>query len=238
LSYALLILIIGIPVWWKTTEVYRVALPYAEIRSLNESALNISARVTIAICESIYSDTELVTEISKGYRGLQNSDRFGILVQWDARKCSPDELAIIQRSSTLADLDKTLHNLVKSASEVGGITAYVLPRLSVLLNETNTHVGIYRNIFLKADKEFHTVVSRVSSLILSTIVNPSGLREVHTRFVGTKKERPDKTSMRTLPSTAAIDVTFTLMLPDPTLVNTAWDIETATKGETIHHARK
>ena len=57
--------------------------------------------MTVAVCESIYSDKELVTELRKGYLGLQNSDRFGISVHWDARICSPDELAIIQLSSTI-----------------------------------------------------------------------------------------------------------------------------------------
>jgi len=34
LSIGLICLIIGVPIWWKTTEVYRVPLPYSEISAL------------------------------------------------------------------------------------------------------------------------------------------------------------------------------------------------------------
>ncbi len=33
-SYLLLMLAVGLPIWWRTTEVYRVTLPYAEIDRL------------------------------------------------------------------------------------------------------------------------------------------------------------------------------------------------------------
>lgn len=36
ISFSLLILGVGIPLWWKTTEVYRVALPFAEIEELQQ----------------------------------------------------------------------------------------------------------------------------------------------------------------------------------------------------------
>ena len=34
LSIGLICLLIGVPIWWKTTEVYRVPLPYGEISAL------------------------------------------------------------------------------------------------------------------------------------------------------------------------------------------------------------
>jgi phosphatidylinositol glycan class S len=34
LSIGLICVVIGLPVWWKTTEVYRVHLPYSDIASL------------------------------------------------------------------------------------------------------------------------------------------------------------------------------------------------------------
>ncbi len=34
-SYVLLMLVVGVPIWWRTTEVYRVSLPYAEIDGLD-----------------------------------------------------------------------------------------------------------------------------------------------------------------------------------------------------------
>jgi hypothetical protein len=34
LSIGIIFVVIGLPVWWKTTEVYRVHLPHGEIASL------------------------------------------------------------------------------------------------------------------------------------------------------------------------------------------------------------
>lgn len=35
-SFILLILVVGLPMWWKTTEVYRMKLPYNEIEALTK----------------------------------------------------------------------------------------------------------------------------------------------------------------------------------------------------------
>ena len=37
LSVGFVCIVIGLPLWWKTTEVYRVQLPYADISSLADT---------------------------------------------------------------------------------------------------------------------------------------------------------------------------------------------------------
>ena len=36
LSFGLIFIVIGIPLWWNTTKVYRASLPYSEIELLNQ----------------------------------------------------------------------------------------------------------------------------------------------------------------------------------------------------------
>ena len=36
-SYVFIMLVLGVPVWWKTTEVYRVSLPYEDIDELSQT---------------------------------------------------------------------------------------------------------------------------------------------------------------------------------------------------------
>lgn len=43
-----MVVLVGIPLWWKTTEVYRVALPYPEIDELHELDLKIQLNIHIA----------------------------------------------------------------------------------------------------------------------------------------------------------------------------------------------
>lgn len=47
LAFVFFIVIIGCPMWWKTTEVYRVVLPYAKIASLNDDPIQIFSNVGI-----------------------------------------------------------------------------------------------------------------------------------------------------------------------------------------------
>lgn len=47
LAFAFVIVVIGVPMWWKTTEVYRVPLPYSQIKSLSDVPLRISPDIGI-----------------------------------------------------------------------------------------------------------------------------------------------------------------------------------------------
>ena len=40
LGVAFMCVVVGVPLWWKTTTVYRVQLPYSEIADLNTSRVS------------------------------------------------------------------------------------------------------------------------------------------------------------------------------------------------------
>ncbi|XP_013184139.2 GPI transamidase component PIG-S isoform X1 [Amyelois transitella] len=46
-SFVGVLIIIGLPLWWKTTEVYRVSLPYDKINSFDGEALMLSTDLTV-----------------------------------------------------------------------------------------------------------------------------------------------------------------------------------------------
>lgn len=37
LGVGIVCLVIGLPLWWKTTEIYRVQLPYSDINKLSQN---------------------------------------------------------------------------------------------------------------------------------------------------------------------------------------------------------
>lgn len=45
----MVIVLIGVPMWWKTTEVYRVSLPYAEIEALSEVPIKATIRMGLFV---------------------------------------------------------------------------------------------------------------------------------------------------------------------------------------------
>ncbi|XP_058812173.1 GPI transamidase component PIG-S-like isoform X1 [Topomyia yanbarensis] len=49
LAFIVVIILIGVPMWWKTTEVYRVPLPYAEIDALGENPIRVTIRMGLFV---------------------------------------------------------------------------------------------------------------------------------------------------------------------------------------------
>ena len=53
MSFAIMLLVIGIPLWWKTTEVYRVSLPYSEIYELAKLEFKINMTVHLVCIDPV-----------------------------------------------------------------------------------------------------------------------------------------------------------------------------------------
>ncbi|XP_058055557.1 GPI transamidase component PIG-S [Anopheles bellator] len=51
IAFVVIIILIGVPMWWKTTEVYRVSLPYAEIQALSDAPIKTAFRLGL-YCKS------------------------------------------------------------------------------------------------------------------------------------------------------------------------------------------
>jgi phosphatidylinositol glycan class S len=47
-SFAVLLLGVGVPLWWHTTAVPRVALPYTGISELSQLDIRITTKITLA----------------------------------------------------------------------------------------------------------------------------------------------------------------------------------------------
>lgn len=47
ISFAVMLIVIGIPLWWKTTEVHRATLPYDEIHRLDPLSVNIGMTIYV-----------------------------------------------------------------------------------------------------------------------------------------------------------------------------------------------
>ena len=60
LSVGFVCIVIGLPLWWKTTEVYRVQLPYSDISSLADTQvrlvniLEVFYRLTVSYCSVLF----------------------------------------------------------------------------------------------------------------------------------------------------------------------------------------
>ncbi|XP_055387178.1 GPI transamidase component PIG-S [Condylostylus longicornis] len=74
LAFMVVVVIIGVPMWWKTTEVYRSTLPNNEIKYLN--AKNIKIFLNVYVCSSDILRSTYLIEGIKSY--FEHSDIFHI----------------------------------------------------------------------------------------------------------------------------------------------------------------
>ena len=72
-SFALVMILVGGPVWWKTTEVYRASLPYEAIESLAHEADRFKINVQL-ISTDARKDHQLGPEFQKKLQGMKLSN--------------------------------------------------------------------------------------------------------------------------------------------------------------------
>ncbi|XP_050671247.1 GPI transamidase component PIG-S isoform X2 [Leptidea sinapis] len=65
-SFVGVLIVIGLPLWWKTTEVFRVALPYDRINAFDTEAHYVTTRLTILACDE-KTAADVADEIQKAF---------------------------------------------------------------------------------------------------------------------------------------------------------------------------
>ncbi|CAB3220276.1 unnamed protein product [Arctia plantaginis] len=66
-SFVGVLIIIGLPLWWKTTEVYRVSLPYDKINSFDSLSHTITAELTV-LANDDTTASEIANLIEKAFQ--------------------------------------------------------------------------------------------------------------------------------------------------------------------------
>ncbi|KAL5022028.1 hypothetical protein ScPMuIL_001183 [Solemya velum] len=119
LSVGVVCLVIGLPLWWKTTEVYRVSLPYSDISSLTDSKIYSTVDVEVI---SLVKEIDLAALSKKLTASLvQDGD---IILNY--RVSVQEATAAIQGACAKPGLniDIELHVLYYNSRTVPGTTRY------------------------------------------------------------------------------------------------------------------
>uniref|UniRef100_K1PHI6 GPI transamidase component PIG-S n=1 Tax=Magallana gigas TaxID=29159 RepID=K1PHI6_MAGGI len=182
LSFGFICLIIGIPLWWKTTEVYRVNLPYSDIADLSNTKFQFTIDIDVVNLEKSWTDKDL-TDLSKLLKANLADDRkvgaifpkYRVAVRQAAEKQSSDLTSL----KTLADLK--------------------------------------------------TVSAEVTEILHSVLVREDALLKSFQNFLGAREPK-DKASMRSLSYHQGYDILFTLVNPQPDILDIDWSIKEAVEA--------
>lgn len=67
ISFFVVLILIGVPLWWKTTEVYRFSLPYSQIDVLHEHKLTIQMNIHVMTIDNSRG-TAIVEDLKKFFQ--------------------------------------------------------------------------------------------------------------------------------------------------------------------------
>ncbi|KAK9536623.1 hypothetical protein VZT92_006390 [Zoarces viviparus] len=241
LSIAAVVIIVGVPLWWRTTETYRAWLPVAQINELSNLQLQLSADV-----EVVFARGTVTPEQQKKFPLTQTQDEEHTVDEDTALRYRYEtkyRTATIMEEDALnqptaAEADLSLHTL--SESPCGSLVVYVIPESSSLLpQDVDVYVGQRRTALLRIGAQMR-VGKTLDQLLAHLEPRTKQVLQVmsfsHTDITaalsdrvrlspGNKESIAD--SMRAFKSSPGYEITFSLLNPDPKSHRLHWDIEGA-----------
>ena len=215
-SYALLMLTVGLPVWWKTTQVYRSFVPHSEISSL--AGLSTVQEVPVMVVCRDQDDIQLRARALQTL--LANSNVYSVSLT--TRLARPGELQVVDQAGDLAEVDRVLGpQLVKDTP--GGLVLVELP--AILFPEVpHLLLGNHRTLY------FSPYVSSedLAGLVMDAVLGEARLAAMQRSYsdLSDRAAPADTNSKRTI---GQMDLFLSLLIPQPEFVQASWQVEVATK---------
>uniref|UniRef100_A0A8D0GH31 Phosphatidylinositol glycan anchor biosynthesis class S n=1 Tax=Sphenodon punctatus TaxID=8508 RepID=A0A8D0GH31_SPHPU len=231
LSFAAVTVLVGLPLWWKTTETYRASLPYSQIAELD--TLQFQLMVPISV---VFAKGTLPGELQQKLPFRETWEKQTHLqakTSVTARYETAYRSATSREEQTLAmasvqEADAAL--LSAQGSALGSLAVYVIPESSPLLPQgMGMYIGKHRSAVVRGPRSPKEVlaavkarVQQVAEVMSFTAESIAGALPDHipTDQPGAEWRRPFKSSL-------GYEITFSLLNPDPKAHDVHWDIEGA-----------
>ncbi|XP_067113377.1 GPI transamidase component PIG-S [Osmerus mordax] len=244
LAIAAVVIVVGVPLWWRTTETYRAWLPVHEINELAQLQLQLNVDV-----EVVFSRGTLTPEQGKKVPLTQTRDEehtvdenTSLRYKYETKYRTAtimEEDALNQ--PTAAEADGALHTL--SESPCGSVVVHVIPESSSLLAEgVSVYVGRRRTAVLRTSsaprggvtlKEvlaaLEPQVTKVLHMMSFSHTDIAAAISDRVRLGDVSRESLVD-SMRAFKSSPGYEITFSLLNPDPKSHRLHWDIEGAVQN--------
>ena len=217
-AYALVMVGVGLPVWWKTTEVYRAHLPYSDIDQLAELDTRQRSDIFLVCFKERSAD-----RIAPALQALL-ARATELSVSLNVRPARPSELKMVESASSLEELDAMLGSELVAASP-GSIALVEVPDL-LLPADTNVLLGSHRLLY------FSTFASaeELAAMVMDTVLGEPQLAATRRALpLTTSSRRPPASGGGSKRTSGRLDLFLTLLVPQPEFVEAAWDIELATE---------
>ena len=216
-SFTVLMIAIGLPVWWKTTEVYRVDLPYDRIDALSNFNLQNKINVVLVTLD-VNKDHQLGPNLQSR---LTESQVYSFLLT--ARAPTAQENGLLNGKSPLDRLDDELYEKIHNEVLDG----------TVLLMEIPGHyrgkqitVGKYRTIYFTRTQNVEEDAARLANVLRNEVLSENSVIKALNTIESPSHNKGNSETLRRVTPSVAYDILFTLLVPEPDK-NGGWDIKRA-----------
>lgn len=190
-SFVGVLIIIGLPLWWKTTEVYRVSLPYDKIATFDSLSHTIATEVTVMANDDAIA-SQIAGLIEKSF---EDSTTLKIKVN---KTILSDSLRNTLES--VADEPEAIEEVAASVSVSKPNTLYVVQRTPLF---QNVWLSGERVMFFRDSKAGPTIVQALKNWVYQTSV---------LQAVVSESDEPRRTRF---PPGGGYHVTLSVAVPSP-----------------------
>ncbi|XP_053131578.1 GPI transamidase component PIG-S isoform X1 [Hemicordylus capensis] len=231
LSFATIAILVGLPLWWKTTETYRASLPYTEIAELDTLLFQLTVPMSVVFAKGTLlagQERKLPFRNTQETEMLLNS-KTSVTSRYEVsyRQATPQE----EKALLLASVQEADDQLSPAqGAPVGSLTVYVIPQGSRLLpQESDMYIGKHRSAVVRAPPAAKDTLLAVDAQVQQVAEVMSCTAE---SLMGALSDRvpmgqPGAEWKRPFKSSLGYEITFSLLNPDPKAHSLHWDIEGA-----------
>lgn len=211
IAFAFLLIVVGLPLWWKTTEVYRVHVPYGRIDDLREAEIMFPMSITV-FSKSIYR-ANLIHEHWMNTTLVGNG-----IIKVDYKVDTSVDLDKALTSHSLEELDA----LDLFPNKAGHIYLVEVPEMH-RFTAKHVVVGSKRVIYFSQKAGPKTLVTLLDQWILRSeaLVRTKAIIEAPNEW------SRDRTGRRRMPPAAQYDLMFSMVHPEPEKRDVKWNIRQA-----------
>lgn len=208
-AYAVVLILIGLPLWWKTTDVYRVSLPYSRIAALDSLDVTLGMNISISTLDPARGD-KLVADLKDIFKTSKLFQLTFLAVSLEkkdlASVCNPEDL----------------ENASFQPRKPGELLLLEVPGLSRF---TANHVlaGLKRTVYFSSE----TTAVKLSEVLESWLLQEKSLRQTVAAMTTPTETDQDHSGRRRMPAAEEYDIMITVVNPEPEKLQLNWDLPQA-----------
>lgn len=223
-AFATIIVGLGLPVWWKTTQTYRVPLPYDRISRLSLDQWQFEIVINVILPTSGKNDQYALKAELEASMLSQNTFVVQELlnVLYKVQSIDSTRQKLIESCSTFEEVDLQWMS-IQGPSHSFDYDIVVLPATVPFPRASGIYISRHRLILVK-ETETSLLASKIRSIAENILARKVSLQDNTPSFINraAKKNRHDRWVVGAAP---VYDVTFSLVVPEPDVLQVSWNIE-------------